>query len=193
VNYRTLGQDQLEGIFREHLQRQFGVEVELGTELVTFQREPNSVTAWLRRRTSEGSTGTEEVVATDYVVGCDGGHSGVRKGLGISFEGETLPGRQLYGDVHVEGLDIEVSPLVIDDNLLCLRSCSIGTPGVILATCCEHCLQHALYVAHHNEQHRIMVCQQGSAGCSRVPLLRRQRARTGRACARPGARQSSDT
>jgi 2-polyprenyl-6-methoxyphenol hydroxylase-like FAD-dependent oxidoreductase len=47
-----------------------------------------------------------EFVRTQYVVGCDGGHSSVRKALGLSLHGETLDRRSIFvADVEVEGLD----------------------------------------------------------------------------------------
>jgi 2-polyprenyl-6-methoxyphenol hydroxylase-like FAD-dependent oxidoreductase len=47
-----------------------------------------------------------EFVRTQYVVGCDGGHSAVRKALGLSLRGETLDSKPVFvADVEVEGLD----------------------------------------------------------------------------------------
>jgi 2-polyprenyl-6-methoxyphenol hydroxylase-like FAD-dependent oxidoreductase len=47
-----------------------------------------------------------EIVRAQYVVGCDGGHSAVRKALGLSLVGETLDGKSIVvADVEVEGLD----------------------------------------------------------------------------------------
>ena len=47
-----------------------------------------------------------EFVRTQYVVGCDGGHSAVRKALGLSLHGETLDSKSVFvADVEVEGLD----------------------------------------------------------------------------------------
>ena len=44
--------------------------------------------------------------AAQYVVGCDGGSSAVRRLLGVSFLGETHEGvRLLLGDVRLDGLD----------------------------------------------------------------------------------------
>jgi len=45
-------------------------------------------------------------VRPDYLVGCDGGRSTVRKGLGLKLEGEAIDEEpMLVADVEVEGLD----------------------------------------------------------------------------------------
>jgi hypothetical protein len=41
-------------------------------------------------------------VRAAYLLGCDGAHSGVRKGLGLPFEGSTYPVRLIQADVHIE-------------------------------------------------------------------------------------------
>ncbi len=93
---RFLGQSQTEGILRDRL-AEFGVRVELGTELVGFTQDDDGVTATL---------GTGEVVRAAYLVGADGGRSFVRKTLGIAFEGTTDESiRMLLGDVQAAGLD----------------------------------------------------------------------------------------
>jgi 2-polyprenyl-6-methoxyphenol hydroxylase-like FAD-dependent oxidoreductase len=48
--------------------------------------------------------GGERVVRARYLVGCDGGSSLVRKGLGIEFRGETLGVRAIVADVLVDGV-----------------------------------------------------------------------------------------
>lgn len=53
-------------------------------------QDTNEVVARLARRTPEGEP-WEEVVRARYIVGCDGVHSTVRKGVaGWLFEGETI-------------------------------------------------------------------------------------------------------
>ncbi|WP_112243871.1 FAD-dependent monooxygenase [Kribbella monticola] len=91
-----LGQSRTEAILRDRL-ADFGVQVELSTELVGFTQTDERVTAEL-------STG--EIVTADYLVGADGGRSFVRKTLGIAFEGSTDESiRMLLGDVSADGLD----------------------------------------------------------------------------------------
>lgn len=91
-----LGQSRTEAILRARL-ADFGVKVELSTELVSFRQADDEVTAEL-------STG--EIVTADHLVGADGGRSTVRKALGIAFEGTTDDSiRMLLGDVSADGLD----------------------------------------------------------------------------------------
>ncbi|MEU9092557.1 FAD-dependent monooxygenase [Streptomyces sp. NPDC048428] len=86
----------LEEILRARL-AEYGVQVGLGTELMGLVQDEDSVTATL--------TGGRELVAR-YVVGCDGGHSAVRKLLGLTFEGKTDEEQVMVcGDVEVEGPD----------------------------------------------------------------------------------------
>lgn len=97
-NAWVLGQSQTEAILRDRL-AEFGVRVELGTELVGFDQDSAGVIAHL-------STG--ETVRASYLVGADGGRSTVRKTLGIAFKGVTDDSiRMLLGDVAVDGLDHE--------------------------------------------------------------------------------------
>jgi 2-polyprenyl-6-methoxyphenol hydroxylase-like FAD-dependent oxidoreductase len=85
----------VEEILRARL-ADFDVAVELGAELRGFSQHADGVTATI---------GDTQVHAS-YLVGCDGGHSTVRKTLGLSLRGET-PDVQLMavGDVEVDGLD----------------------------------------------------------------------------------------
>ena len=46
----------------------------------------------------------DEIVA-DYLVGCDGGRSTIRKSVNATFEGETGSQGMLVGDVRVTGLE----------------------------------------------------------------------------------------
>ncbi|HEY4063801.1 MAG TPA: FAD-dependent monooxygenase [Puia sp.] len=88
----------IEEILREELAR-YDMAVELDTELVNISQDQASVVATLRRgeRVEEASF--------DYLVGCDGGKSTVRKTVGIRFEGETHEDEKaLVGDVEIEGL-----------------------------------------------------------------------------------------
>ncbi|TCO45579.1 2-polyprenyl-6-methoxyphenol hydroxylase-like FAD-dependent oxidoreductase [Kribbella antiqua] len=97
-NAWMLGQSRTEKILRDKL-AEYGVRVELNTEIVGFTQNADAVTAEL-------STG--ETVDVDYLVGADGGRSFVRKHLGIAFEGTTDESiRTLLGDVAADGLDHE--------------------------------------------------------------------------------------
>ena len=92
-------QARTEGILRDRL-KSLGHSVESGTALTDFTQDDRGVTATLTR------DGAPEVVRAEYLVGCDGGHSRVRKALGVGFHGETHEAeRMVVGDVRVDGLD----------------------------------------------------------------------------------------
>jgi 2-polyprenyl-6-methoxyphenol hydroxylase-like FAD-dependent oxidoreductase len=75
----------------------YGVQVQLGTGVVSFQQDETAVTV----RLDGGKT-----ARAAYLVGADGGRSTVRRQLGVPFVGETDERlRMLLADVRVEGLD----------------------------------------------------------------------------------------
>ncbi|WP_369257116.1 FAD-dependent monooxygenase [Geodermatophilus amargosae] len=76
-----------------------GVAVERGVELVGFAQDDEGVTAQLRH-----ASGELETTRAQYLVGCDGAHSAVRSGLGLTFEGGLSMFPQLFmlGDVDVD-------------------------------------------------------------------------------------------
>ncbi|WP_405715723.1 MULTISPECIES: FAD-dependent monooxygenase [unclassified Streptomyces] len=93
---RLIAQWRLEQILRDRL-AEYGVHVELGSEAVGLSQGPDAVTVAL----ADGRS-----VRARYVVGCDGGHSPVRKMLGVPFEGKTTEEQAMVcGDVEVDGLD----------------------------------------------------------------------------------------
>ncbi|GAA4534247.1 FAD-dependent oxidoreductase [Amycolatopsis samaneae] len=77
-----------------------GGTVEFGTALAGFEQSGEDVSAVVVRN------GETETVSARWLVGCDGGHSVVRKQAGIAFRGETREEvRMLVADVGVDGLD----------------------------------------------------------------------------------------
>jgi 2-polyprenyl-6-methoxyphenol hydroxylase-like FAD-dependent oxidoreductase len=77
-----------------------GGMVEFGTALVSFEQSDEGVSAVAVKG------GETETVTARWLVGCDGGHSVVRKHAGIAFEGETREEvRMIVADVQVDGLD----------------------------------------------------------------------------------------
>ncbi|MFJ1767464.1 FAD-dependent oxidoreductase [Amycolatopsis sp. NPDC088138] len=79
---------------------ELGGAVEFGTTLERFEQSDDGVSAVLVK---DGET---ETVTARWLVGCDGGHSVVRKQAGIAFEGETRDAvRMIVADVEVDGLD----------------------------------------------------------------------------------------
>ena len=98
-NVLMIPQLRTEKILRDRL-AEYAVHVELATALIGFEQDAEGVTATLSHA---GETGQ---VRAAYLVGADGGHSIVRKTLGVGFQGETFETqRMLIGDVGVDGLD----------------------------------------------------------------------------------------
>jgi 2-polyprenyl-6-methoxyphenol hydroxylase-like FAD-dependent oxidoreductase len=83
--YQLISQYTLEPLLREVAEHTPGVTVRFGHELTGFDDDGDGVTA--RVRTTGG--GSHEIRA-DYLVGCDGGNSTVRKVLGIELRGDSL-------------------------------------------------------------------------------------------------------
>lgn len=78
---------------------ELGGGVEFGTELIRFQQSGEAVAAVVER------DGRTETITARWLVGCDGGHSTVRRQAGIAFVGETRDEvRMLVADVRVDGL-----------------------------------------------------------------------------------------
>ncbi|MFI8520664.1 FAD-dependent monooxygenase [Streptomyces sp. NPDC085481] len=102
VPYRfaALPQYETERILEEFLGR-FGTRIERGTELVSFEQDADGVSARLVTAVDAGPPAEEEV-RCGYLVGCDGAHSVVRKGLGLGFEGGAFPEEYMLGDVEVD-------------------------------------------------------------------------------------------
>ncbi len=93
-----------EAILRDELARR-GVTVELDHEVIAVDHRDDAVVVTLA-----GGDATTEVHA-DYVVGCDGGHSTVRRLIGLSFDVTPSESAKYswVGDVRVDGL----SPTVV--------------------------------------------------------------------------------
>ena len=95
-NLWMVPQSRTESILRERLGA-LGGRVEFGKALATFRQNERGIEATL-------STG--ETVQSDFLVGCDGGRSTVRKALGLNLQGEAIDEKpMLVADVDVEGLD----------------------------------------------------------------------------------------
>lgn len=81
--YQVISQYTLEPLLREHAEKLENVEVLFGHELVEFNQDDSGVTSTIK--SLDGSTFD---VRSDYLVGCDGGRSVVRKSLGFTLEGD---------------------------------------------------------------------------------------------------------
>jgi 2-polyprenyl-6-methoxyphenol hydroxylase-like FAD-dependent oxidoreductase len=91
----ALPQYETERLLAERL-AELGGRVERGVELVGFDQDAGGVTAVLR------APGGETQVRAGYLIGCDGAHSLVRKGLGTEFAGDAFPEEYMLGDVEVD-------------------------------------------------------------------------------------------
>ncbi len=94
--YGQLGlpQFETERLLARHLGR-FGIAVERGVALAALDQDGAAVRAVLDRE------GRQETASFDYLIGCDGAHSAVRRALGIAFEGDAFPMEFMLGDVRI--------------------------------------------------------------------------------------------
>jgi 2-polyprenyl-6-methoxyphenol hydroxylase-like FAD-dependent oxidoreductase len=89
-------QARTEAILRERLQA-LGGEVEFGKALMTFTQSEHGV---------EATISNGEIIQAAFLVGADGGHSAVRKTLGLRLWGEAIDDKpMLVADVEIDSLD----------------------------------------------------------------------------------------
>ena len=94
---RGMGQDRFEALLSRHVEA-LGCTVEQGTELRSFTQDADLVHVELAK-----PDGSIERADFEFMVGADGGHSAVRKGLGLSFLGETREEQAMVvGDIEVK-------------------------------------------------------------------------------------------
>ncbi|OAQ59404.1 PheA/TfdB family FAD-binding monooxygenase [Pochonia chlamydosporia 170] len=93
-------QHEHEHMLTERLRKDFGISVELQTELVGFKDDCDTkrIVASLKK-----TTGEEETAVAQYIAGCDGSHSVVRKSLGISFPGGIYDQMFYVADIEGDG------------------------------------------------------------------------------------------
>jgi NADPH-dependent dioxygenase len=92
-------QSETEQWLREHTAERFGVTPEWGTTCVDVEQDADGVTATL-----EKSDGARERVRCDYLVGCDGPNSRVRRAVGLEQEESDYKGTQLQNlDAFLKG------------------------------------------------------------------------------------------
>ncbi|MFB6519431.1 FAD-dependent monooxygenase [Streptomyces sp. NPDC056401] len=99
VPYRfaALPQYETERILEEHLAA-LGTVIERGTELLSFAQDGDGAAGGVASLLRTASGGEEEL-RTRYLIGCDGAHSTVRKGLGLSYEGGAFAEEYMLADV----------------------------------------------------------------------------------------------
>jgi 2-polyprenyl-6-methoxyphenol hydroxylase-like FAD-dependent oxidoreductase len=81
--YQVVSQYTLEPLLKGVAETLPGLDVRFGWSLMSFGQDADGVRAVVR-----GLDDREEVISADYLVGCDGGRSTVRKQLGIELEGD---------------------------------------------------------------------------------------------------------
>lgn len=91
--FAALPQYETERLIEEYVAG-LGTVIERGTELLSFTQDEDGVTARLRT-----ASGVEEELRARYLIGCDGAHSTVRKGLGLGFEGAAFAEGYMLADV----------------------------------------------------------------------------------------------
>jgi 2-polyprenyl-6-methoxyphenol hydroxylase-like FAD-dependent oxidoreductase len=95
-NLWMVPQSRTEAILRDRLHA-LGGQVDFNREIAAVQQDPDGVDATF----SDGET-----VRVDYLVGCDGGRSTVRKTVGLKLHGETMDEKPMVvADVEIDGLD----------------------------------------------------------------------------------------
>lgn len=94
--FAALPQYETERLLEEYVAG-LGTAIERETELLSFSQDTDGVTALLST-----ASGTDEEVRARYLIGCDGAHSVVRKGLGLTFEGGAFPEEYMLADVEAD-------------------------------------------------------------------------------------------
>jgi len=92
--FLILAQYDTERILRDHLHRHGG-KVHQGVTLTGFEQAADGV----RAQVTAGHA--HHVIECRYLVGCDGAHSVVRKGLGLDYQGDAYPMTFMLGDVRI--------------------------------------------------------------------------------------------
>ncbi|MFO1418891.1 MAG: FAD-dependent monooxygenase [Methylotetracoccus sp.] len=90
-------QSETERHLAEHL-RTHGTTIEWQTELTAFEQSATGVACTIGRH-----DGMSEKIDADWLVGCDGAHSQIRRTLDLSFDGVTEPYRWVLADVAIDG------------------------------------------------------------------------------------------
>jgi 2-polyprenyl-6-methoxyphenol hydroxylase-like FAD-dependent oxidoreductase len=80
---QLVSQYALEPLLKEVVEAEPTVDLRYGCALESFEQDADGVRAQVR-----GADGEHVTVRADYLVGCDGGSSTVRKALGIALEGK---------------------------------------------------------------------------------------------------------
>ncbi len=93
-----ISQAEVEGQLRRRL-AELGGEVHWGHEVVAVVQDSAGVETRVR-----SSTG-ERAICANWLVGCDGAHSAVRRLMGVNFEGQPFPETWILADVRLTETD----------------------------------------------------------------------------------------
>ncbi|WP_369251568.1 FAD-dependent monooxygenase [Streptomyces sp. R41] len=94
--FAALPQYETERLLEEYVAG-LGTAIERETELLSFTQDADGVTARLST-----ASGADEEVRARYLIGCDGAHSIVRKGLALTYEGGAFPEEYMLADVEAD-------------------------------------------------------------------------------------------
>jgi 2-polyprenyl-6-methoxyphenol hydroxylase-like FAD-dependent oxidoreductase len=97
--YQLISQYTLEPLLRTIVEELPNVSVRFSCEMTAFEQRPDGVSATVQ--TADGRT---ETLRAQYLVGCDGGSSTVRKQLGIKLAGQGRIRRLRQALFHAPGL-----------------------------------------------------------------------------------------
>jgi 2-polyprenyl-6-methoxyphenol hydroxylase-like FAD-dependent oxidoreductase len=90
-----LGQNETQGILDQQLER-LGVTIERGVNVVGLDPRDDGVELTI------AGAGGDKTLCTEWVVGCDGAHSIVRRSLGLSFDGGDYGQDWLMAEVKLD-------------------------------------------------------------------------------------------
>jgi 2-polyprenyl-6-methoxyphenol hydroxylase-like FAD-dependent oxidoreductase len=96
---QIVSQYALEPLLKDIAENVRGVTVRFNCELLSFEEQEDNVVVRVR-----DLDGREETIRTRYLIGCDGGSSIVRAGLGFRLEGQANLGQQMQALFHSEDL-----------------------------------------------------------------------------------------
>jgi 2-polyprenyl-6-methoxyphenol hydroxylase-like FAD-dependent oxidoreductase len=184
--YQIISQYTLEPLLKSVAERIPNLAVRFGHELLSYTEEPGGIAAHVRETSGETVT-----IRAQYLVGCDGGSSVVRKQLGFKMEGEPhiLEMRQalfhcpeLYDKVraprarHYHRIDDHWTLMIVqdsrehftlhavvekDEDMATLFETIIGTPVKYEMVHCAKWVQRLL-LAEHYLQGRVFIAGDAS-------------------------------
>lgn len=102
-----ISQAETESILASHLESTYDVAIERGAVASEITQDDSGVNITITKNDHT------EHLRCSYVIGCDGAHSAVRHGAGLSFEGAPYPQDFILCDAHMrwELADEETKPL----------------------------------------------------------------------------------